>query len=310
MKKLIRIATRESVLALWQANYVKATLIAKFPYLTIELVGMTTEGDRRLGVALANVGGKGLFVKELEIAIEEGRADLAVHSMKDVPIELPDGFIMPAIIDRANPYDAFVSNKFASIEELPQGAIVGTSSLRRSCQLNALRPDLTIKILRGNVNTRLRKLDDGEYDAIILAVAGLQRLQMNDRIRAIMPSEISLPAAGQGAMGIECLAKDEELVEIVKTLDHLPTRQCVSAERALNRYLEGGCHVPIGAYALIEDNQLYLRGLVGRPDGSLVLRGEIKGALEQAENLGESLAQDLIKQGADKILKEVYQQHG
>lgn len=310
MKKLIRIATRESVLALWQANYIKDALIAKFPHLKVELVGITTEGDRRLEVALAKAGGKGLFVKELEVAIQESRADIAVHSMKDVPVELPEGFIMPAIIERANPYDAFVSNKFANINELPRGAIIGTSSLRRTCQLIALRSDIQVKILRGNVNTRLRKLDDGEYDAIILAVAGLERLNMSNRIRVIIPPDLSLPAAGQGAMGVECLAKDEEIVKMIKALDHLSTRQCVLAERALNRHLEGGCHVPIGAYAVIENKQLFLRGLVGKPDGSLILRGEIKGAAEDAETLGKALAQDLIKQGADKILKEVYQQHG
>jgi len=303
MKKLIRIATRESVLAMWQADYVKTALLAKFPDLTIELIGMTTEGDRRLDSALDKVGGKASFVKELEIAIQEDRADIAVHSMKDVPAELPDGFIMPAILERANPYDAFVSNKYASIGELPAGAVVGTSSLRRSCQLQAMRPDLIMKLLRGNVNTRVRKLDDGEYDAIILAVAGLQRLNMTDRIRVVIPPDFSLPAAGQGAMGIECLASSKGIINLVKSLDHLPTRQCITAERAMNRHLGGGCHTPVGAYAVLDNKQLFLRGLVGKPDGSLILRAEIKGTLDEAETLGQTLAKNLLQQGADKILK-------
>ncbi len=305
MKKIIRIATRQSELALWQAEFVKKTLLTYFPDLMIELVGITTEGDKQLDISLSKEGGKGLFVKELEIALQEGRADMAVHSMKDLPVELPADFVIPAIMARANPFDALVSNKFTQLNQLPPGAIIGTSSLRRSCQLLALRPDLTIKLLRGNVPTRLRKLDDGEFDAIILAAAGLERLSLAHRIQTIMPPEISLPAAGQGALGVECLARNIEMITLLKSLEDHPTRQCVTAERAINRALEGGCQVPIGAYAVLENQQLYLRGLVGNPDGSLILRSEIKGDASAAETLGELLAQDLIKQGADKILRQI-----
>ena len=298
----IRIATRKSELAMWQANHIKQALQKIHPQLKIELIGMTTEGDSRLDTALNKIGGKGLFVKELEYAIQRGEADIAVHSMKDVPMELPSGFTIAAICERAAPQDAFVSNHYESLEALPKGATVGTSSLRRSCQLQAWRPDIAIKLLRGNVITRLKKLDEGEYDAIILAAAGLQRLNLAQRIRTILPIEKILPAAGQGAIGIECLSNNEELIKLLQSLEHVATRQCITAERALNICLHGGCHVPIGAYAVIQKNQIYLRGMVGQPDGKLILRAEINGDLNAPEILGEKLAKKLVQQGAEKIL--------
>ncbi|MFT5546836.1 hydroxymethylbilane synthase, partial [Rheinheimera aquimaris] len=251
--KTIRIATRKSALALWQAEYVKAELLRNHPNLTVELVPMSTQGDKILDTPLAKIGGKGLFVKELEQAMLEDRADIAVHSMKDVPVEFPDGLMLHTICPRENPQDAFVSNQFKSIDELPPGAVVGTSSLRRQCQLKALRPDLTVRDLRGNVNTRLAKLDNGEYAAIILAAAGLIRLGFEQRIAALMPVDTSLPANGQGAVGIECRSDDKEVQQLLSALEHRETRICVLAERAMNRKLQGGCQVPIGAYAVIEN---------------------------------------------------------
>ncbi|MFM5449214.1 hydroxymethylbilane synthase [Aeromonas veronii] len=304
--RTLKIATRKSPLALWQANFVKDRLEALHPQLQVELVPMSTQGDKILDTPLAKVGGKGLFVKELETAMLEGRADIAVHSMKDVPVEFPEGLGLHTICEREDPRDAFVSNRFKAIAELPQGAVVGTSSLRRQCQLRAARPDLVIRDLRGNVNTRLAKLDAGEYDAIILAAAGLKRLEMAHRITAFIEPEQSLPANGQGAVGIECRLDDVELHALLAPLEHTETRVRVLTERAMNRALQGGCQVPIGAYALVEGEQIWLRGLVGSPDGSQVIRDEIRGPLADGEALGEQLAQRLLAAGADEILAEVY----
>lgn len=304
--RTLKIATRKSPLALWQANFVKDRLEALHPDLQVELVPMSTQGDKILDTPLAKVGGKGLFVKELETAMLEGRADIAVHSMKDVPVEFPDGLGLHTICEREDPRDAFVSNHFNQIDELPQGAVVGTSSLRRQCQLRAARPDLVIRDLRGNVNTRLAKLDAGEYDAIILAAAGLKRLEMAHRIAAFIEPEQSLPANGQGAVGIECRLDDHELHALLAPLEHPETRIRVLTERAMNRALQGGCQVPIGAYALVQGEKVWLRGLVGSPDGSRVIRDEIRGPLAEGEALGHTLAQRLLAAGADVILAEVY----
>ncbi|MBK0093766.1 hydroxymethylbilane synthase [Erwinia sp. S59] len=307
LNKIFRIATRQSPLALWQAQYVQQRLMAAHPGVQVELVPMVTKGDIILDTPLAKVGGKGLFVKELELAMLENRADLAVHSMKDVPVEFPEGLGLVTICEREDPRDAFVSNLYNSIDELPQGAIVGTSSLRRQCQLSARRPDLIIRSLRGNVGTRLGKLDAGEYDAIILAAAGLKRLNLDDRIRQAMPAEISLPAVGQGAVGIECRLDDHELITLLQALNHADTDVCVRAERAMNTRLEGGCQVPIGSFAVLEDNQLWLRGLVGSPDGHQMVVGERRGPRENAVQMGISLAEELLDGGARDILRDVYQ---
>jgi len=303
----VRIATRKSALALWQAEYVKAQLEHFHPGITVELVPMTTKGDIILDTPLAKVGGKGLFVKELEVAMLEDRADIAVHSMKDVPVEFPEGLGLEVICPREDPRDAFVSNTINSLAELPQGAIVGTSSLRRQCQIKALRPDLDIRDLRGNVNTRLKKLDNGEYDAIILAAAGLIRLEMPERIQEFIEPEVMLPANGQGAVGIECRTNDEVLKALLAPLGCETTRIRVLAERAMNRALEGGCQVPIGSYAVIQENgEVFLRGLVGATDGSEILTSEITGNNSNAEQLGNTLAEQLLEKGADKILRQVY----
>lgn len=304
--KTIRIATRKSALALWQAEYVKARLNHFHPDVNVELVPMSTKGDRILDTPLAKVGGKGLFVKELETAMLEGRADIAVHSMKDVPVEFPQGLELHTICEREDPRDAFVSNRYKSLDELPANAVVGTSSLRRQCQIRQMRPDLVIKDLRGNVNTRLAKLDNGEYDAIILAAAGLLRLEMPERIAAYIEPEVSLPANGQGAVGIECRSDDSEVKALLQSLEHSETRYRVLAERAMNRRLEGGCQVPIGAYAIVSGENLHLRGLVGAIDGSEILRDEISGNKSDYQQLGEQLAERLLAQGADKILADVY----
>lgn len=305
---VVRIATRKSALALWQAEYVKAELEKHHAGITVELVPMTTKGDIILDTPLAKVGGKGLFVKELEVAMLENRADIAVHSMKDVPVEFPQGLGLEVICPREDPRDAFVSNTIKSLADLPQGAVVGTSSLRRQCQIKALRPDLDIRDLRGNVNTRLAKLDAGEYDAIILAAAGLIRLEMPERIQEYIEPEVMLPANGQGAVGIECRTDDENIKALLAPLACQTTRIRVLAERAMNRALEGGCQVPIGSYAIVEDDQVYLRGLVGATDGSTILTDEIKGPVNNGAQLGIKLAESLLSQGADKILKQVYDQ--
>jgi hydroxymethylbilane synthase len=302
-EQFLRIATRESPLALWQAEYVKARLEAAHPGLRVSLLPMTTRGDQILNSPLAQIGGKGLFIKELEVALLEGRADIAVHSMKDVPMEFPEGLGLAAICEREDCRDAFVSNDFAGLAELPLAAVVGSSSLRRQCQLRAHRPDLVLRDLRGNVNTRLRKLDEGEYQAIILAGAGLIRLGMPERIRQFLPVEVSLPAGGQGAVGVECRLDDSATRALLECLHHEPTALCVSAERAMNRRLQGGCQVPIAALARLTGEDLHLQGLVGTVDGSHILRSEISGQAHLAEELGEILAEDLLRQGAAAILE-------
>ncbi|MGL5120447.1 MAG: hydroxymethylbilane synthase [Plesiomonas shigelloides] len=305
-KQLIRIATRQSPLALWQAEHVRQLLCAQHPELEVTLVPMVTKGDVILDTPLAKVGGKGLFVKELELALLEQRADIAVHSMKDVPVEFPDGLGLVCICERDDPHDALVSNHYDSLDALPQGAIVGTSSLRRQCQLRAARPDLHIKDLRGNVGTRLSKLDNGEYDAIILAAAGLRRLGLEARIRARLSVQQSLPAVGQGAIGIECRLDDARVRALLAPLNHADTADRVVAERAMNNRLQGGCQVPIGSYAELTGDQLYLRALVGAPDGSRLLQAEIRGPRTEAEQLGSALAEQLLDAGAGSILSAVY----
>ncbi|WP_027908894.1 hydroxymethylbilane synthase [Pseudomonas sp. URMO17WK12:I4] len=306
MTREIRIATRKSALALWQAEHVKARLEAAHPGLKVNLVPMVSKGDKLLDAPLAKIGGKGLFVKELETALLEDQADIAVHSMKDVPMDFPEGLGLFCICEREDPRDAFVSNTYDSFDALPSGSVVGTSSLRRQAQLLARRPDLKIHFLRGNVNTRLAKLDAGEYDAIILAAAGLIRLGFEDRIRASITVEHSLPAGGQGAVGIECRVGDAELQQLLAPLNHTETALRVTAERAMNKRLNGGCQVPIACYAILEGEQLWLRGLVGEPDGSRLLRAEQRGSAEDAERLGIEVAEALLAQGAGDILKAVY----
>ncbi|MFT4732524.1 MAG: hydroxymethylbilane synthase [Gammaproteobacteria bacterium] len=301
-QRVIRIATRKSDLAMWQAKYVQAKLLEYHPQVTVELVPMSTQGDRILDTPLAKIGGKGLFIKELEIAMQNGEADIAVHSMKDIPVAFPAGFDLHAICERENPFDAFVSNTFESLQALPRGAVVGTSSLRRQCQIRAFRDDLIIKDLRGNVNTRLSKLDGGQYDAIILASAGLIRLGMHDRIRQEINADLSLPAVGQGAVGVECRNDDAELIALLAPLNHTATAIRVKAERAMNARLEGGCQVPIGSYAVLDGNLLLLRGLVGTPDGKTMLKAQAQGQLTDAEQIGEIVANELLAKGARSIL--------
>ncbi|MEM1110871.1 MAG: hydroxymethylbilane synthase [Pseudomonadota bacterium] len=306
MPQTLTIATRESPLALWQAHFVRDALTEAHPDLQVKLLGMTSRGDQILDKPLAKVGGKGLFVKELEVALLDKSADIAVHSMKDVPMEFPAGLQLGVICEREDPRDAFVSNRFESLADLPPGSVVGTSSLRRECQLRTRRPDLEVRFLRGNVNTRLRKLDEGQYDAIILASAGLLRLEMGERIRERIAVEASLPAGGQGAVGVELRSDDEATMARLACLHHEPTAARVRAERALNRRLNGGCQVPIAAYAVLERDELYLRGLVGEPDGSLTLRAEARAPVADAEALGVSVAEDLLAQGAAAILERSY----
>lgn len=310
MSREIRIATRKSALALWQAEYVKARPEAAHPDLTVSLVPMVSRGDKLLDAPLAKIGGKGLFVKELETALLENEADIAVHSMKDVPMEFPAGLGLYCICEREDPRDAFVSNTYDSLDALPAGAVVGTSSLRRQAQLLAHRPDLKIQFLRGNVNTRLAKLDAGEYDAIILAAAGLIRLGFGERIRSSIGVDESLPAGGQGAVGIECRSADSEVHQLLACLNDSATATRVTAERALNKRLNGGCQVPIACYAVLEGEQLWLRGLVGQPDGSLLLRAEGRAPAAEAEALGVRVAEDLLAQGAERILQAVYGEAG
>ncbi len=296
------IASRESPLALWQAHHIAQQLRNCYPKLEVDILGMTTRGDQILDVTLNKIGGKGLFVKELETALLEGRADLAVHSMKDVPVSLPEGFVLAAIGEREDPSDALVSTRFARLADLPDGARVGTSSLRRECQLRALFPQLRIEALRGNLQTRLRKLDEGQYDAIILASAGLKRLGLAERIRESIPAHLSLPAVGQGALGIECLSRRTDIQALLAPLNHADSAACVRAERAMSLCLGGSCEVPLGGYAELTGDTLKLRGLIAEPDGSRVLRDQISGPREAAETLGRTLGERLLAQGADKIL--------
>ncbi len=306
----IRIATRKSALALWQAEYVKARLEQAHPGLVVTLVPMVSRGDKLLDSPLSKIGGKGLFVKELETALLENEADIAVHSMKDVPMDFPEGLGLFCICEREDPRDAFVSNTYASLDDLPQGSIVGTSSLRRQAQLLTRRPDLQIRFLRGNVNTRLAKLDAGEYDAIILAAAGLIRLGFEQRITSPISIEDSLPAGGQGAVGIECRSADPEIHALLTPLHHADTAVRVTAERALNKHLNGGCQVPIACYAVLEGEQIWLRGLVGEPSGGVLLSADARAPRAHASELGVQVAEALLAQGAGDILKAVYGEAG
>src|SRR5262245_44343132 len=303
----IVIASRESALAMWQARHIQERLAALRPGTSLEILGVTTEGDRRLDASLARIGGKGLFVKELEDALASGRADIAVHSVKDVPMTLAPQFALAAIGEREDPRDAFVSNRYSGLDALPAGARVGTSSLRRECQLRARHPGLAIEPLRGNVPTRLRKLDEGRYDAVILAAAGLKRLGLASPIIRLLDPAESLPAPGQGALGIECLQERAELIDLRAGLDHGPTARCVAAERAFSRALAGSCNVPLGAYAEMNGSQLRLRGFVGAPDGSRVVSGELGGPARAPEALGTALAERLKAQGASDILAQLPQ---
>ncbi|WP_213878224.1 hydroxymethylbilane synthase [Pseudomonas sp. dw_358] len=306
----IRIATRKSALALWQAEYVKARLEQAHPGVHVSLVPMVSRGDKLLDSPLSKIGGKGLFVKELECALLDGEADIAVHSLKDVPMDFPDGLGLFCICEREDPRDAFVSNTFASLDALPPGSVVGTSSLRRQAQLLSRRPDLQIRFLRGNVNTRLAKLDAGEYDAIILAAAGLIRLGFESRITDNISVEDSLPAGGQGAVGIECRSADSDIQALLAPLHHAETDARVRAERAMNKHLNGGCQVPIACYALLEGEQLWLRGLVGQPSGGLLLSAQARGPRSAPETLGVQVAEQLLAQGAGAILAQVYGEAG
>lgn len=305
-KNTVRIATRQSPLALWQANFIKGKLEEYYPQLSVELITMVTKGDIILDSPLAKIGGKGLFVKELEQAIIDGKADLAVHSMKDVPIDFPTGLGLVTICKRESPYDAFVSNRYQSIDELPLNAVVGTCSLRRASQLKASRPDIVIKDLRGNVGTRLAKLDKGDFDAIILATAGLKRLGLEHRITQILPETRSLPAVGQGAVGIECRLDDSELIDLLAPLNDSDTADCVLCERAMNTTLEGGCQVPIAGFAVLDNDQLWLRALVAEPDGTKIIFAEIRGQRSNAKQLGQVLAKELLDKGAKAILEKLY----
>lgn len=305
MSQTIRIATRKSPLALWQAEEVSRQLKQQHPGINIELLKIVSKGDKILDAPLAKIGGKGLFVKELEQAMLDGEADIAVHSMKDVPMEFPEGLHLPVIMQREDPTDAFVSNHYSSFAELPSNARIGSSSLRRQLQIKEVMPHAQMLNLRGNVNSRLQKLDNGDYDAIILATAGLLRLEFEDRIKLRISPENSLPSVGQGAVGIECRVDDSNIESLIAPLNHANTRTRLTAERAMNHGLNGGCQVPIAGFALLENGELFLRGLVGRPDGSEVIRGEIRGPASQAQSLGEQLAQQLLKDGADVILREM-----
>lgn len=304
--KTLRIATRQSPLALWQAEHIKARLEKLHTALKVELVTFVTQGDKILDTPLAKIGGKGLFVKELEQALFDGRADLAVHSIKDVPMQLPNGLDLPVICEREDPFDAFVSNHYESFDQLPQGAVVGTSSLRRKCQILNHRPDLVIKDLRGNVGTRLSKLDSGLYDGIILASAGLKRLELHERIRHGLDPVVSLPAVGQGALGLECRANDQDVLALIEPLKHFETEVCVRAERAFNAYLEGGCQIPIAGYATLLNGQISMEGRVGSVDGKTLLKAKIQGSPEHAIEIGQQLAKDLLALGAGTLLKDLH----
>jgi hydroxymethylbilane synthase len=301
----LRIATRESALALWQAEHVRTRLIAQYPGMVVDLLGLTTQGDRVVDQPLASIGGKGLFIKELEVAMDEGRADLAVHSLKDVPMDMPPGFALAAIAAREDPRDAFVSNRYATLADLPQAAVVGTSSLRREAQLRERHPHLRIDTLRGNVNTRLRKLDEGQYDGIILAAAGLIRLGFSARIASLLDADDSLPAPGQGALALECRSDRANIVATLAPLADFGTTLATTAERSFSRALGGSCHTPLAAYAEWEEGTLWLRGLLATRDGKDVLRGDVEGDVadaEAAERLGLELADDFFARGAARFV--------
>jgi hydroxymethylbilane synthase len=301
-ENVIRIATRKSPLALWQAEHVKARLLATHPGLKVELVPMQTRGDKILDSPLARIGGKGLFIKELEQSLREGSSDIAVHSMKDVTVDLPEDLMLPVIMQREDPRDAFISNNYKALQDLPRGAKVGTSSLRRQCQLHALGMDMQTLDLRGNVGTRLKRLDDGHYDAIVLAAAGIKRLGMGERIAQFIEAPQMLPAIGQGAIGIECRAGDTRTLALIEPLHDADTATCVLAERAVNRRLFGGCQVPIAGHARLENGHLRLDALVGSPDGRTMVRGSMTGSRTDGEKIGVELAEDLLARGAAAIL--------
>ncbi len=301
----IRIATRKSPLALWQANYVKQQLLAIHPDLSVELIPMVTKGDILLDSPLSKIGGKGLFVKQLEEAILNNEADIAVHSIKDIPVHFPNGLTLATICKRDDVRDAFISNRYENLSQLPSGAVVGTSSLRRQCQLRALYPHLHIKDLRGNIGTRLAKLDNQEYDAIILAAVGLKRLSLQDRIKQYIDTDVILPAVGQGAIGIETRANDKQILALLAPLDDQHSRICIQAERAMNQQLQGGCQVPIACYSQILDDKLFLKGLVGKTDGSTIIKVPLSGSITQAEQLGRDVANKLLMLGAKAILEEL-----
>ena len=308
MSDILRIATRKSPLALWQAEFVKTQLLQYHSHLQVEMVTMTTQGDKVIDTPLAKVGGKGLFVKELELAMLNGDADIAVHSMKDVPMTLPEGLSLEVICRREDPSDAFVSNNYGDLDQLPINSIIGTSSLRRQCQLRSIYPNLQVTDLRGNVNTRLSKLDDEKYDAIILASAGLIRLGMASRIKQKLQLDVCLPAAGQGAVGIECRANDENTIKLLSPLNDIQSSLCVRAERATNRHLQGGCQVPIACFAKLVDEEKYIEmiGLVGSIDGNTIIRARSSGPASKPEDAGIRLAEDLLAQGAAEILADIY----
>ena len=307
MQKLV-IASRESVLAMWQAKHIQSRLQQLYPEMEISILGMTTQGDQILDKTLSKIGGKGLFVKELEQALLDGRADLAVHSIKDVPMQLPEAFALTVITEREDPSDAFVSNQYQSLADMPAGAVVGTSSLRREAQVRARYPQLEVKPLRGNVQTRLRKLDEGQYDGILLATSGLKRLELEDRIRTTLVPQESLPAAGQGALGIETLANALEVQALLAPLNDAQTAACVTAERALARALNGSCQVPLAAYATEEDGVLTLNGLVAHPDGSVMLTAQAQAPVAYADGLGRAVAKKLADDGAHTLIQAVLTQ--
>ena len=305
MTQTLRIATRRSDLAMWQARHVESLLCRAYPDLEVSLVPLSTRGDRIQDRPLQAVGGKGLFIKELERALLEDGADLAVHSMKDVPAELPEPLHLPIILERGDARDAFVSARYADLGDLPPGARLGTSSLRRQCQMRSARPDLEVGHLRGNVNTRLRKLDDGDYHALVLATAGLERLELQHRLTARIPKRLLLPAIGQGALGIEIRSADPDVLSLLRPLDHKETHACVAAERAVSRRLDCGCLAPLGGYAVIGDGRLHLAAMIGWPDGGDLIRGEVSGPVQEAEALGDRLGRDLLDRGAGEILESI-----
>lgn len=305
-KRHLVIATRESPLAIKQSEMIKAALQKEHPHLSVDLLGMTTTGDRRLDITLEKIGGKGLFVKELEEALYANRADIAVHSMKDLPMELPPGLILPVIGHREDPRDAFVSNEYSSLMQLPRGAAVGTSSLRRQVQIRALRPDIVLHDLRGNVNTRLAKLDNGNFAAIILAAAGLIRIGLRSRIRNYLSTEECLPAAGQGALGIECREDDHATIAAITQLNDKDSADCVIAERALCRKLNGGCSIPIGSFAQLHRDKITLHGMVANRDGSKIVRANYSADRKHADEIGKQVAEELLQKGADKLLREFH----
>ncbi|QIQ41575.1 MAG: hydroxymethylbilane synthase [Buchnera aphidicola (Aphis urticata)] len=308
-RKILRIATRNSPLALAQTKYVEKKILSLYPDLNIQLVPIVTHGDNILNKSLSKIGGKGLFIKELEFALLENKADIAIHSMKDLPVHITKELCLVSICKRGNPLDSLVSNRYKSINQLPKGAKIGTSSLRRQCQLITYRPDLIVAPLRGNIETRIAKLDQGKYDAIILAAEGLNRLRLKHRITQIIPAELSLPSCGQGAIGIQSRLYDKQILFFLSHLNHISTFIEINTERAFCKTLEAGCQIPIGSYAILKKNEIWLRGLVGSPDGAMILKGERVGWYNNAEEMAYSLANELLSHGAQQILDDIYLQN-